>query len=331
MNTVFLQIRPEGGALYKSSLEPWSYWLSGKSGKGPSDGYDPLEFAIKEAHDRGLELHAWINPFRVKTSGSGKPHPTHPFYTKAHLLLKSSESTRMLDPGIPETRAYVIKVALDIVERYSVDGLHLDDYFYPYPKKVNGEKVETFDDSQTFKKYGQGFQDVREWRRQNINTFIQSLYASVKALKPNVKVGVSPFGIWRPGSPEGVEAFLDAYDDIGVDAKKWLNEGWLDYLMPQLYWRIEGAQSFSALAKWWHEQNLKSKPLYFGIDSTRIENPNYDYEGPRDAHENIRQIELARTLSRKYKTPPGHSHWSMEALRKNRGGLNNLLKETYSP
>ena len=226
LNAVILHVRVAGDALYPTSYAPWSDLLTGTSGVGPQPAYDPLSYAIQAAHERGLELHAWFNPFRAKLPGDkNKMAKTH--VTRAHdEWIRTYGKQTWIDPGDPNARKYVLSTILDVVKRYDVDGIHLDDYFYPYreyrtvTKRVDGKRVRRhldidFPDNRTWKRYGaaRGWTDRADWRRENIDNFIHALYDSVKATKPTVLVGVSPFGIWRSGTPEGVTG-LDAYGEI---------------------------------------------------------------------------------------------------------------------
>ncbi len=306
LNAILLQVRPASDALYASKIEPWSQFLSGTQGVSP--GYDPLEFAITEAHARGIELHAWMNPFRASASADTTLAPNH--VAKLHPEWVRRFGTQLwLDPGEPAARDYVISVMSDVVRRYAVDGLHIDDYFYPYPKPGL-----TFSDDATFARHGAG-KDRGDWRRQNIDRFVETMYRSVKAIRPNARVGISPFGIWRPGVPEGIEAGLDAYGQLFADSRRWLAQGWCDYLAPQLYWSIQpGKQSFPALLEWWRAQS-NGKPVWPGIASDRI-------GAARPAQEIVEQI----ALTRKGTTSPGHIHWSMKALLKNQGGIADKLR-----
>lgn len=252
LNAVFLQVRPMADAFYASSLEPWSQFLTGTIGKAPEPRYDPLAFAIEQAHARGLELHAWFNPFR------GNPTTTLRAYSYGRFI--------WMDPGDPDVEKRTLDVITDVVRRYDVDGVHLDDYFYPYPEN-NGD----FPDEPTWQAY-RGPLSRGEWRRQNINRFVHDLYASVKAVKPNVEVGISPFGIWRPRNPRQIRGF-DAYDKIYADSRLWLQRGWVDYLAPQLYWPIEQReQSFPALLHWWSRQDHLGRGIVAGISINRPAN-----------------------------------------------------------
>src|SRR4051812_21646520 len=277
LNAVVLHVRVAGEALYPSHLVPWSVFMSGKSGVGPKPEYDPLAFAVAEAHARGLQLHAWFNPFRAMLPRSTtKMAASH--VTRAHKSwIRKYGPQTWIDPGEPAARAAVLAEVLDVVDRYDIDGVHLDDYFYPYrerktvTKRVNGRRVRVsedipFPDAATWKKYGaNNFRTREDWRRANIDSFVSQLYAGVKKRKPWVMVGISPFGIWRSGVPAGVTG-LDAYTEIFADARLWLREGWVDYLSPQLYWPINGPQErFTSLDEWWRSQNVKDRAIWPGL------------------------------------------------------------------
>jgi uncharacterized lipoprotein YddW (UPF0748 family) len=310
LNAILLQVRPAGDALYASAKEPWSQFLSGKAGVSP--GYDPLSFAIAEAHARGLELHAWVNPFRAAVSAS-ETLPANHVAKKHPDWVRHFGKQLWIDPGEPAACAYVIDVITDIARRYDVDGIHLDDYFYPYPLKPGDA---SFPDDSTWKRYGSKSGLSRaDWRRESINDFVRSMYRAVKEVKPRARVGISPFGIWRPGVPPTIEAQLDAYAQLFADSRKWLAQGWVDYLAPQLYWSIEPAkQSFPVLLHWWRTQS-NGKPVWPGIATERI-------GSKRPAREIIQEIELTRRDT----SSPGHIHWSMKALMRNQGGIDDLLK-----
>ena len=271
LNAIIFQVRTECDAFYKSSLEPWSFFLTGKMGTGPSDGYDPLAFTIQEAHKRGIELHAWFNPFRASATERSVKSSNHLTRTHSSQMLASG-SMKWGNPASDLVRKRAIDVMVDVTKRYDVDGIHIDDYFYPYPKTVGGRTVDQFNDSASYQAYRAkgGKLDVRDWRRSNINTFVSGLYGAIKSTRASVDVGISPFGIWRPGFPSTVKAGLDAYDDISADSRHWLNEGWLDYFSPQLYWRIESDQNFTSLHRWWSIENKKGRHLWPGIASSRI-------------------------------------------------------------
>jgi uncharacterized lipoprotein YddW (UPF0748 family) len=308
LNAVVFQVRPQCDAFYQSS-EPWSRFLSGKMGEAP--GYDPLEYAIREAHARGLELHAWFNPFRAASS---LDVPT----TSRHVTQQHPEWVRRygsqlwLDPGEPEVRAYTQRLILDVVRRYDVDGIHIDDYFYPYPVKSA-----PFPDDATYRRFGNGMQRD-DWRRACINGFVEQLYRTIKAEKRGVKFGISPFGIWRPGVPPPIQADLDSYAHLYADARRWLREGWCDYVAPQLYWPIEPTkQSFPILLNWWHGENQAGRHVWPGLAVDRIGKD-------RNAQEILNQI----TLTRRAGAGPGQIHWSGKNLLGNRGGVADLLRRT---
>lgn len=308
LNAILLQVRPASDALYASKQEPWSQFLTGTQGVSP--GYDPLEFAIAEAHARSIELHAWINPFRAASNAKTS-------LAASHVAKKHPEWVRRfgaqlwVDPGEPEAGQYVLGIIGDIVRRYDVDGLHIDDYFYPYPLKGD-----SFPDDLTWERFGAKSGLSRaDWRRENINNFVRAMYRTVKATKPSVRVGISPFGIWRPGVPATIEAQLDAYGQLFADSRKWLEEGWCDYMAPQLYWSIQPPkQSFPVLLEWWRAQS-RGKPVWPGIATERI-------GAARPAREILDQI----AITRRGTNSPGHIHWSMKALMQNRGGIANLLR-----
>ncbi len=310
LNAILLQVRPASDALYASRREPWSEFLSGTAGVYP--GYDPLDFAINEAHARGIELHAWVNPFRAAISASGRLPANHVAKTHPEWVRRFGKQL-WIDPGDPAARRYVIDVITDIVARYDIDGLHLDDYFYPYPLSSGAA---TFPDDSTWQRFGAGKGESRgDWRRENINDFVRSMYRAVKSTKSSVRVGISPFGIWRPGVPPSTKAGLDAYGQLYADSRKWLVNGWVDYLAPQLYWGIHPAdQSFPVLLDWWRAQS-HGTPVWPGIATERI-------GSKRPAREIVEQI----ALSRQGTSSPGHIHWSMKALMRNQGGIDDLLR-----
>lgn len=254
INAVFFQVRSEADAMYASELEPWSYWLTGVQGQAPEPFYDPLAFAVEEAHKRGMELHAWLNPFRADRDTDDyavdPAHVTaaHPDWILSFDLTQtagSGDSLRLLDPGLPAVRDYVARVVADVVRRYDVDGIHFDDYFYPYPPNEIDDE-----DDPTFAAHPNGFTDRADWRRDNIDRLIAQVADSIRALKPYVKFGISPFGIWRSGVPPGITG-LSAYDVIYADAPNWVYEQTVDYLAPQLYWPFGGGQDYARLSAWW--------------------------------------------------------------------------------
>ena len=250
VNAVLMQVRCSCDAMYKSDIEPWSYWFSGSQGQGPSTEWDPLEFAVREAHKLGMELHAWVNPYRAVVSpasydNSGYIASSH--VTKQHpeWILKFSD-VWILDPGLPEVRNYITNVLMDIVTRYDLDGLHMDDYFYPY----SGISTE---DTATFSFDKRGFDDIHDWRRDNINLLVESVMDSINNVKPWVKWGISPFGIYKPGVPAGITG-MNAYSTLYCDPIAWLAARSVDYITPQCYWPFGGGQDYGKLIPWWAEQ-----------------------------------------------------------------------------
>jgi uncharacterized lipoprotein YddW (UPF0748 family) len=323
LNAVVLHVRLAGDALYPTNYAPWSAYLSGTSGAGPAPMYDPLAFAVSEAHARGLQLHAWFNPFRAMLPiFAGKAAPTH--VTRAHpdWIVKYGTQT-WIDPGNPAARKYVLETILDVVKRYDVDGVHIDDYFYPYretrttvrrvkKKKVRVTRAIEFADNKSWQRYGvaKGWTNRDSWRRSNIDDFIRSLYHEVKETKPAVLVGVSPFGIWRSGTPAGVTG-LDAFSEIYADARRWLAEGWVDYLAPQLYWEVSGAQDrFRALDAWWRTQNPLGRYIWPGLYTSHV----YGGTDPWPAAEIETQIATIRDARNGTNDVPGHIHFRLAAL-----------------
>jgi uncharacterized lipoprotein YddW (UPF0748 family) len=321
LNAIIFQVRPACDALYAASLEPWSEYLTGQMGKAPEPFYDPLAFTVEEAHKRGLELHAWFNPFRVRYSKSISPaSANHVSKLRPHLV-RQYGNFLWLDPGEKAAQEYSLSVIVDVVKRYDLDGVHLDDYFYPYPETDAAGKVLDFPDYTSWKRYGAGGTLSRaDWRRQNINTFIHTVYRTIKGQKPWVKFGVSPFGIWRPGHPTGINGF-DAYDKLYADSRQWLANGWVDYFSPQLYWSIHpAAQSYSMLLDWWADQNSKNRHLWPGVSTAKV---------GRDwtADEIVNQIRITR----RQKGATGNVHWNISSLTRNRGSIADaLLAQAYA-
>ena len=266
LNAVVFQVRPACDAMYPSQIEPWSEYLTGAMGKPPEPFYDPLAFALEEAHKRGMELHAWFNPYRaLHKSHIGNISSNH--ISKTHReLVRSYGEYLWLDPGEREVQEYSLRVVMDVVRRYDIDGVQFDDYFYPDPT-INGNR--DFPDEASWKRYGAGGKLVRnDWRRENVDAFISHIYSSIKAAKPWVKFGVAPFGIWRPGDPPQITG-TDAYNKYFADSRKWLVNGWVDYFSPQLYWPIEQKeQSYPVLLNWWSQQNNRHRHLWPGISAS---------------------------------------------------------------
>ncbi|NII24862.1 family 10 glycosylhydrolase [Pseudoflavitalea sp. X16] len=318
-NAVVFQVRPQADALYQSALEPWSYYLTGTQGKAPSPFYDPLEFWTEAAHDRGLELHVWLNPYRAHHTVGGEVSDSSIVKKRPELVVKLKQGNYWwFDPALKGTQDHSAAVVMDIVKRYDIDGVHFDDYFYPYPDYNLGQD---FPDSVSYAAYkaGGGKLERGDWRRHAVNTFIERLYKEIKAEKKHVKFGLSPFGIWRPGYPEYVAGF-DQYSVLYADAKLWLNEGWIDYFAPQLYWPISRqSQSFPILLGWWTGENTKERHLWPGMSvgtDTSIRNVN----------EIIGQIMTTRGMLPK---SAGAIHWSISQLTKNPNMINGILNGPY--
>lgn len=309
LNAVILQVRPAADALYASKLEPWSEYLTGVQGRAPSPWYDPLAFAVKEAHARGLELHAWFNPYRARQSRAKSP------LSKSHVsrtmpsLVKKYGPYLWMDPGEPAVRRQTLRVVLDVVRRYDIDGVHLDDYFYPYQEYDRRGRVIDFPDARSWKRYRRngGTLARADWRRRNVDQLIRELYAGIHEVKPWVKFGISPFGIWRPGKPEQVTGY-DAYDRLYADSRKWLLKGWADYFTPQLYWPIaQLPQSYPTLLEWWVAQNAKGRHIWAGNYTNKV-GTSRDQGWP--ASEVLNQIMLTRAQP----GATGNVHFSMAAF-----------------
>lgn len=320
LNAVLFQVRPACDALYASKIEPWSEYLTGTMGKAPAPSYDPLAFAIEEAHKRGLELHAWFNPYRaLHFTHSGPVSSDHVSKTHPNIVRRYGRYL-WLDPGEKETQDHSLRVVMDVVKRYGVDGIHFDDYFYPYAEQGEGGQDIPFPDEQSWKRYGASSGLSRsEWRRRNVDEFVERVYKAIKAEKPQVKFGISPFGIWRPYNPPQIKGY-DAYDKLYADARKWLARGWVDYFAPQLYWRIDPPdQSFPVLLDWWNAQNAMKRHIWPGMnDSKAIE------DWPRQEIPN--QIVIAK----KQPVSAGHIHWNMKALARSPNLMADLRSGAYA-
>ena len=320
LNAVVLQVRPAADALYASPFEPWSEYLTGRMGQAPDPAWDPLAFAVREAHARGLELHAWINPYRARHAAARTPAaPTHVSVAQPALVRQYGRS-QWMDPGEPATQAWTLRVVGDVVRRYDVDGVHIDDYFYPYRERDATGAVRDFPDSASYARYraGGGTLGRDDWRRENVDRFVAALYAQVKREKSWVKVGVSPFGIWRPGTPPRACCF-DAYQEIYADARKWWRAGWVDYLTPQLYWTIAAPQqSYPMLLAWWAGENATGRHLWPGNYTSRVADRS---RTPWSAVEIDSQIRLTRAQP----GATGNVHFSMSAFLRDQGGVADTL------
>ena len=319
LNAVVLQVRPSADALYASKKEPWSAFLTGEMGKAPVPFYDPLAFAIDEAHARGLELHAWVNPYRAHhPADKSRVVASHIARRRPDLVVKYGPYL-WLDPGSAEVRAYTVGVVRDIVRRYDIDGIHIDDYFYPYREHTRRGREIAFPDERTWRAYRRGGGTLArdDWRRRNVDLLIEQLYTAVKEEKAWVKFGISPFGIWRPGSPSSVRG-LDAYAELYADSRKWLQRGWADYFTPQLYWRSSAPQQrYDDLLHWWADQNAMGRHLWPGNYTSRVMGEGANWP----ASELLDQVRLTRADS----GASGNVHFSMKVFMQNRDSLVNRL------
>ncbi len=320
LNAVVLQVRANGDALYQSTLEPWARSLTGTQGTNP--GWDPLSFAVSQAHARGLELHAWFNPFRAGNLSDTLRMDAMHFAKRRPDLARAYCSQLWFDPGETAVHDQAIAVVQDVVRRYAVDAVHLDDFFYPYPE-TRCPSLQ-FPDSAGFARYrtAGGSLARDDWRRDNVNRFVERLYGAVRAESRTVRVGISPFGIWRPGNPAGITG-LDAYGSIYADSRQWLQRGWVDYFAPQLYWSIASTgQSFPALLDWWSQQNTLRRHLWPGLAAYRVADGTSSSFGAGEINS---QVLLARGRSGAAGGPTGTVLYNTTSLRLNRDGLATLL------
>ena len=330
LNALIFQVRPSCDALYVSKIEPWSEYLTGTMGKAPSPFYDPLEFVITEAHKRGIELHAWFNPYRAHHFNAKSPIAANHVSKTRPQLVRRYGRYLWLDPGEREVQEYSFNVVMDVLKRYDVDGIHFDDYFYPYTEKgARGEDLE-FPDSASWQKYGTNSKMSRDdWRRENVNFFIEGTYKHIKATKPWVKFGISPFGIWRPGHPPQIRG-LDAYAQLYADARKWMVNGWADYFAPQLYWAIDQReQSFPVLLNWWDAQNPKGRHIWPGIDTTKLHS-NRRPDGSTPPTWLPMEIEAQIRLAARQPVSAGHIHWNLRALTRSADMMLMLQRGRYA-
>ncbi|MGE0000813.1 MAG: glycoside hydrolase family 10 protein [Fimbriimonadaceae bacterium] len=315
LNMLVFQVRTSADALYPSEIEPSSWFLTGE--QGAKIGWDPLEFMIEECHRSGIELHAWINPFRAGHPSQKGAHASSHVSRSGNAGVVEYGKFLWMDPGDAALRKRTIAVAKDIVSRYDVDGLHIDDYFYPYPTGND------FPDSASYGRYRAegGSLDRESWRRENVDTLVRELGSVVHSTKPWVKFGISPFGIYRPGVPEGIKAGVDQYAQLYADARKWLNEGWCDYMVPQLYWKQSSSgQPFEPLLQWWQGENRQSVSLLAGHFTSQC-GPSF---GNWPASEIGGQIHIVRNRS-----AHGSVHFSMRAIQGDWNGVAKKLKTFY--
>ncbi|MCH7342606.1 family 10 glycosylhydrolase [Pelomonas sp. CA6] len=323
LNAIVLQVRTSADALYRSALEPWSEYLSGTQGQDP--GYDPLALWVDEAHARGLELHAWFNPYRARQSGArSAPADTHLSRSRPDWVRRYGDQL-WIDPGEPEAAEHSLRVFEDVLRRYDIDGLHIDDYFYPYPVNDPASKQEIdFPDGPSWERYqaGGGTLARADWRRQNVDQLVRRLYELVRRVRPDVQLGISPFGLPRPDRrPAGISGFSQ-YDKLYAHVEHWLAQGWLDYLAPQLYWpREQAAQAFEPLLLAWQQLNPQGRHVWPGLYTSRIT----DKPDSWIPQEIVEQIAVTRRHG-----AAGHLHFSMVALQQNRRGIGEALGPAYA-
>ena len=320
VNTIIFQVRGEADAMYQSNLEPWTRFLSGQQGVAPQPLWDPLAWMVNECHRRGMELHAWINPYRAKTKTTNELAANHPSRIHPERFI-SYDNQLIFNPGLKENRDYICMIVKDIVSRYDIDGLHIDDYFYPYPNDTR------FDDEATFRQYGNGFTDLGDWRRFNVNLLIEQLYKTIHNTKPWVKFGVSPFGIYHNAKNGGVPGSdtngLQNYDDLYADVLYWINRGWVDYNVPQIYWEIgHKAADYDKLIRWWNKY-ASARPLVIGQDVERTVRA-ADLQNPAQ-NQMPAKFQLQRTLS----GVSGSCLWYSAAVVRNEGNYAGALEQYY--
>ena len=320
INAIIFQVRPEADALYASQLEPWSRFLTGVQGQAPSPYWDPMQFMIDECHKRGMEFHAWINPYLVKTSLKSELSANHLYNIHPEWFVTYNNQL-FFDPALPESRRHICMVVADIVSRYDVDAIHMDDYFYPYPAKGMD-----FPDDASFARYGGGFTNRADWRRSNVNILIQKIHETIRGLKPWVKFGISPFGIYRneKNDPLGSKTNgLQNYDDLYADVLLWARNGWVDYNIPQIYWQIgHPAADYETLVKWW-AKNTENRPLFIG-QSVMNTIQNADPKNP-----SMNQLPRKMALERAYQTIGGSCQWPASAVVENAGKYRDALVQEY--
>lgn len=313
INAVLFQVRTECDALYNSSFEPWSYWLTGEQGKSPSPYYDPLQLAVEESHKRGMELHAWLNPYRaVKTEGEYENSDFHISKTHPEWILTFG-NYKMLDPGIPDVRTYINSVVEDIITHYDVDGIHFDDYFYPYSPKVSTE------DSNTFHNYNDGFTDIDDWRRYNINSMVSMVHEKINEIKPHIKFGISPFGIVE-NKYAGTNGF-NSYSILYCDPLTWIKEKTVDYVTPQIYWEIGHEKAdYSLLLPWWASL-VEERHLYIGHFSSSFTAKKY--KGKKS------EMGDQLRMNQKFRNVKGSVFFSAKSITNNYSGFADTLKNNF--
>jgi uncharacterized lipoprotein YddW (UPF0748 family) len=326
LNAIIFHVRPGGDAFYASPYEPWSQSITGRQGRAPEPPWDPLAFAVDAAHKRGLELHAWFNPYRAAYVRDTALATTH-IARAQPALVRPYGRFLWMDPGSAEVRRRTMLAIVDVVKRYDIDGVHIDDYFYPYPETDASGHTIDFPDADTYARYKKagGSLAKDDWRRANVDSMVAALYRGVHAVKPWVRVGISPFGIWRPGNPPQIHG-LDAYAAIYANSKLWLEKGWADYFAPQLYWQIRPAeQSFPVLLDWWLSQNSKHRHVWPGLADYRIGEAGAN--GSRFTSQEI--VDQIDTIRARDKGEAGHIHFNMTALMKNPDSLVEKVASQY--
>lgn len=321
MNAIVMQIRPAADAFYPSEYEPWSEYLTGKQGMPPYPYYDPLQFMIEETHKRGMEFHAWINPYRavfnVSTSSVSPSHITRLF----PKLFVTYGNTKYFDPGQPEVRQHITKVVKDIVERYDLDAIHFDDYFYPY--KIPGKE---YPDAATYQKYGNGMRKD-DWRRSNVDSIIKMLHDTIKSVNPRVKFGISPFGVWRNRAKDingsNTKAGVTNYDDLYADILLWLQQGWIDYVAPQLYWEIgHKLCDFNTLVDWWGQHSY-GRQVFIGHGIYRVvDAKGGPWKNPKELPNEINSLRSNPMIQ-------GSVFYSSKIFNNNPNGWNDSLRNNY--
>ncbi|ADY52417.1 protein of unknown function DUF187 [Pseudopedobacter saltans DSM 12145] len=316
MNAIMFQVRPSADAFYANGEELWSYFIAGQQGKAPEPFYDPLEFAIREAHRRGMELHAWFNPYRATNdSNESLVSPNHITHQKPEWFFTYSKK-KFFDPGLPEVRDYINKIIINVVKNYDIDGVHFDDYFYPYPA------AELMPDTTTFARYPNGFTDIHDWRRNNVDLLIKSVADNIKKEKPYVKFGVSPFGIWRnkKEDPKGSDTNgLSGYSALYADVLKWTEKGWIDYVNPQIYFPFNYAPAaYEKLLDWWGS-NAYGKHVYVGHGVYRLTETKNGWDDPSQMPRQIAYL-------RKNPNIQGSVYFSSKSVTNNLGGFQDSLR-----
>ena len=320
IDAIIFQVRPEADALYASPIEPWSRFLTGTQGKAPSPYWDPMQFMIEECHKRGMEFHAWINPYRVKTNLNNELAPGHLYHTNPEWFVIYNNQL-YFDPALPESRRHICTVITDILARYDVDAIHMDDYFYPYPAPGKD-----FPDDASFARYGGGFSNKADWRRSNVNVLIKKIHETIREAKPWVKFGISPFGIYRneKTDPLGSKTNgLQNYDDLYADVLLWAREGWIDYNIPQIYWEIGHPRAdYETLVRWW-AKNTGNRPLFIGHSVTNT------VENADPVYPSMNQLPRKMALQRSFQTIGGSCQWPASAVVENAGKYRDALVQEY--